>query len=124
MPLEELLDEALLVWPRVGIDHVEFIEADSQGLMSAAATCAQPGELAPGQQSPPGTCGSFIPAGELGRQVEVGGKLTGALDQLTSRLEAPGMKASQGGQAGDDPKATAPLAKPITQCQFGRLQLA
>jgi hypothetical protein len=48
MPLEEFLDKALLVWPRVGINHVELAEADSQGLMPAATTCTQPGELAPG----------------------------------------------------------------------------
>jgi len=124
MRLEELLDEALLIRPRVGIDDVEFIEADSQSLMPAATTCTQPGELAPGQQFTPGACGYETAAGELGRQVEVGCELPGTSDQPDLRLEAPGMKASQGGQAGDDPKATAPLAEPFTECQIGSLHLA
>jgi hypothetical protein len=124
MPLEEFLDKALLVWPRVGIHHVELAEADSQSLMPTATTCTQPGELAPGQQSSSGACGYETAAGELGRQVEVGCELTGTPDQPALRLEAPGMKACHGGQAGDDPKAAAPLAEPITECQFGRFQLA
>src|SRR5262245_52888337 len=117
MPLEEFLDKGLLVWPRVGINHVELGEADSQGLMPAATTGTQPGELAPGQQFPPGACGYETAADELGRQVEVGCELTGTPDQPTLRLEAPGLKAGHGGQAGDDPKAAAPLAEPITECQ-------
>jgi hypothetical protein len=54
---------------------------------------------------------------------EAGDRAT-ALEQMASSREAPGMKTSEGGQAGNNSKAAAPLAEPITECQFGCLQLA
>src|SRR5207248_3178682 len=57
-----------------------------------------------------------------GGQAEVVGQLAGGGDEFPLDLDAAGLEAEEGGQAGHHSEATPPFTEPSSRGKFGRLQ--